>query len=577
MKIVIAKTAGFCMGVRRAVEIVLDAPQQQQKPIYTYGPLIHNPQVLRLLEEKGITVLDHIPTHGSGTIIIRAHGVPPQAIVDLQRAGFEVIDATCPRVIKVQTIIRKHTQKGSAAIIIGDKDHPEVAGLLGFAGDLGYVVDNLQDLDALPAFPQAIIVAQTTQNTFFYDQVKHWATQKFPHYTIFDTICDSTEKRQAEVSRLAQAVDAVVVVGGFDSGNTRRLAEIARQTGKPAYHVETEADLDSTALATARTIGISAGASTPNWIIKRIYRELETLPLTRAKRWHRLIFSVQRTLLLTNSYVSIGAGCLTYACVKLAGISDYFAHMLISLLYIQSMHILNNLTGTQADRYNDPERAAFYDQHEPLLATMAVLAGGAGLITAYTLGLLQFLILAFMSIMGLSYNLPLIPEGLTAAKYRRIRDVPGSKTVLIALAWGVVSAILPSLSHAESRPLSTAAIFAWSTCLVFVRTAFFDILDMQGDRIVGKETLPLLLGEKRTLSLLKVLLGVTAALLALSSALGLTSSLGIALAICPVFVFIVLAAHQEGYILPGIRLEFLVETVFVLAGMVALLGTAAGL
>ncbi len=240
MKIIIAKTSGFCMGVRRAVEMVLDAPDQSTKPIYTYGPLIHNPQVLNLLQSKDIRVLDEIPNRGCGTVLIRAHGVPPTAKQHLKEAEFNVIDATCPRVIKVQTIIRKHAKKDYAVIIIGDKDHPEVIGLLGYARDNGHVVGDMEELAALPAFDNAIIVSQTTQNARLLESVINWAAENHPHYKIYNTICDSTERRQAEVQRLAEAVDAVIVVGGYNSGNTRRLAEIARQTGKPTYHIESE-------------------------------------------------------------------------------------------------------------------------------------------------------------------------------------------------------------------------------------------------------------------------------------------------------------------------------------------------
>lgn len=269
MKISIAKTAGFCMGVQRAVELALDASNAHKPPIFTFGPLIHNPQVLSLLQEKGISVLNNIPEKGTGTVLIRAHGVPPDTKLNFEKAGFKVIDATCPRVIKVQTIIRKHAQEGYASIIIGDKDHPEVTGLLGYAGEHGIVVDRIHDLEALPFFEKAIIVAQTTQNTLFYDAVKKWAAHEHKHYKVFDTICDSTERRQAEAKRLAESVDAVVVVGGYNSGNTKRLAEVVQEAGKPAFHIETEAELDIKSLAEVNHIGITAGASTPNWIIKK--------------------------------------------------------------------------------------------------------------------------------------------------------------------------------------------------------------------------------------------------------------------------------------------------------------------
>ncbi len=568
MKILIAKNAGFCMGVRRAVEMVLDAPGKHKNPICTFGPLIHNPQVLNLLKEKEIFILDHIPACGTGTVLIRAHGVPPQIKKDLKKAGYDIIDSTCPRVIKVQTIIRIHAKKDYASIIIGDKNHPEVIGLLGYAGGKGFAVDNMDDLDSLPSFEKAIIVAQTTQNTFFFEEVKKWAGQRFPHYKIFDTICDSTAKRQAEVKNLADSVDAVIVVGGYNSGNTKRLAEISKMTGKPTYHIETESEIDIDALSEVKHVGITAGASTPNWMIKKIYRTLEALPFKKNQGWQSVVYSIQRLLLLTNIYVAVGAGCLSYACIKIQGITHNLPYVLISVLYVQSMHILNNLTGTKADRFNDPDRSSFYDRNKILLAVLAFTAGGFGLITAYTIGLIPFAILLGMSIMGLSYNLRLIPKRFIYNKSIRLRDIPGSKTALIAMAWGIVTSLLPRLSALENIHLSTIIIFLWSLSLVFVRTAFFDILDMQGDRIIGKETIPILLGEKRTLRILKTILIVNLGILLFSSAFQLISSLGFALAICPAFILVMLLAHEQGYMLPGIRLEFLVESNFIMAGVV---------
>lgn len=559
------------MGVRRAVEMVLDAPNKHENPICTFGPLIHNPQVLDLLREKDISTLEHIPEYGTGTVLIRAHGVPPQTKQNLKKAGYKIIDATCPRVIKVQTIIRKHAQKGYASIIIGDKDHPEVIGLLGYAEGKGFVVDNLDDLDSLPSFKKAIVVAQTTQNTLFFEEIKKWANNKFPHYKIFETICDSTAKRQAEVQNLADSADAVIVVGGQNSGNTKRLAEISKKTGKPTYHIETESEIDVDALSEAKCIGITAGASTPNWVIKKIYRTLETLPYKKKQGLQRIIFPIQRVLLLTNIYVSIGAGCLCYACIKIQGITNNLHHVLISMLYVLSMHIFNNLIGTKADKYNDPDRSSFYNKNKILLSFLAFTAGGMGLMTAYSVGWIPFLILFVMSIMGLSYNLRLIPKRFAYDKYSRLRDIPGSKTVLIAMAWGIVTSVLPRLSVSENIHLNTAIIFLWSLSLVFVRTAFFDILDMQGDRIVGKETIPILLGEKRALRLLKTILVINFGILFVSSAFQLISSFGFALLICPAFVFIMLSAHERGYMLPGIRLEFLVESNFVMAGVMTLI------
>ncbi len=570
MKIEIAKTAGFCMGVRRAVELALDAPGKQVEPIYTYGPLIHNPQVLALFADKGITILKTIPQQGEGTVIVRAHGVPPEDKQRLKDAGFRVVDATCPRVIRVQTIIRVHARKGYSSIIVGDRDHPEVVGLIGYAGDSGVVVSSMDDLEALPVYDQAIIVAQTTQNMRFYEQVKAWAAHYHPHYKTFDTICDSTEKRQAEVKQLAERVDSVIVVGGRESGNTQRLAQIAAESGRPAYHVETEAELESCCLDNAGRVGITAGASTPNWIIKRVYRELERLPAKKQAGAVRTVYGVIQILLLTNIYVALGAGCLCFACTRLLGMRSALAPAAVAMLYVLSMHLLNHLTGTAEDAYNDPERARFYEHNRLTLSIMAVAAGGFGILCASAMGGAAFVVLLIMSLLGLSYNLYLVPEGF-GFKFRRIKDVPGSKTILIAAAWGVAAVLLPGMTGHGAKSIAVTVVFLWATALVFARTAFFDLLDVQGDRIMGKETLPILLGDRKTFVLLKGILAGCMLLSAGLAAIGLVSGLGFFLTLCPGAMLMLVGAFEKGRMLPGMRLEFLVESLFLLAGLIALL------
>ena len=572
MKVEIAKTAGFCMGVRRAVELALDAPGRHTAPIYTYGPLIHNPQVLALFADKGITVLTAIPETGEGTVLIRAHGVPPADKKRLRDAGFNVVDATCPRVIRVQTVIRKHARKGFTVIIVGDRDHPEVVGLMGYAGDAGHVVSSVAELSALPAFEQVIVVAQTTQNTRFYEQVKAWTADRFPHYQTFDTICDSTEKRQAEVKQLAGRVDAIVVVGGKESGNTKRLAEIAAESGKPAFHIETETELDGCDLDGIKRLGITAGASTPNWIIRRVVRSLEKLPLRRQGGFSRLASRLLKVFLLANVYVALGAGCLCFACTRLMGMPPEAAPISVAMLYVLSMHLLNHLTGTAEDEYNDPERANFYRRHRLSLSLISIAAGGLGLLSASAIGGMAFVALLIMSLLGLSYNLYLIPEK-TGLRFRRVKDIPGSKTILIAAAWGVVVALLPGFSWGPASVLRHGTVFVWATALVFCRTAFFDLLDVQGDRIIGKETLPILLGDRRTFDLLKKILVGCMVLPPAMAAVGVFTHLGLLLILCPAAMLILLLTYEKGPMLPGMRLEFLVESLFPLSGLLALVWT----
>jgi len=278
--IILPKTAGFCMGVKRAVNLALAAPKKYNKPVYTYGHLIHNPQVLARLKEIGISPLTDLSIQKPGVVIIRAHGVPPDVFTKIETAGFTILNATCPRVIEVQKIIDKYTSQGYAVIIVGDKDHPEVIGLLGHAGKKGYPANTLTALKRLPLFNRAIIVAQTTQNKNFYQTVEKWASFHHPDYLFFNTICDSTDRRQSEVLTLSKHVEAIVVIGGHSSGNTKRLAEIAKQSGIAVFHIETEAELNINDLKKFKSIGITAGASTPDWVITEVYRALAQLKET---------------------------------------------------------------------------------------------------------------------------------------------------------------------------------------------------------------------------------------------------------------------------------------------------------
>ncbi|HKK90618.1 MAG TPA: 4-hydroxy-3-methylbut-2-enyl diphosphate reductase [Desulfobacteraceae bacterium] len=567
MKITIAKTAGFCMGVRRAVDMVLDASNSRKGPICTFGPLIHNPQVLEMLEEKGIPSITAIPEHGQGTILIRAHGVPPRDEASLKRAGFHIINATCPRVIRVQTIIGKYARKGYAAVIIGDRDHPEVKGLLGYAAAGGHTAASLEAFQALPRLDRAVVVAQTTQDTRLYNEIKEWAGKHLGHYQMFDTICDSTEKRQAEVRTIAENSDAIVVIGGKKSGNTKRLAQIAKETGKPGFHIETIDELDFEQLNDAQSVAITAGASTPNWIINKTYRTIEEFLQKQKSAASPLLFPMRDFLLKTNLLLSAGAGCLTYASSRLQGLDHNIGHAFIAMLYILSMQIINNIFTIKSDRYNNPGRALFYEQKKPLLAILAAVSGAAGLFMAFQFNRVTFIVLMVMSVLGLSYNLKILPGAVTGNRIKRIKDIPGSKTLLIAAAWGIVTTILPGISGRGSVSLLLCLVFC--SGLVFARTAFFDVLEMQGDKITGKETLPLLLGEKNSVKLIKILLVLLSVILVTAAGTGMVERCAFFIALVPVFMLYYIHRSEKGNIRSNARLEFIVESHFILAGFMA--------
>ncbi len=568
MKISIAKTAGFCMGVRRAVDMVLDAANLSEEPIYTYGPLIHNPQVLEMLEGKDIHRLDTIPEKGNGVVLIRAHGVPPEDEKALADAGFTVINATCPRVVRVQVIINKFAQKGYATIIVGDKKHPEVVGLLGYARENGHTVTSLDQLEALPRFETAVVVAQTTQNTGFYDEIKDWCKTNAPHYELFDTICGSTEKRQNEARELARTHDAVIVVGGKQSGNTKRLAQVAQETGTPATHIEDACEIDYGALSHAKSIAITAGASTPNWIIKETCFQVDQA-MQKQQPAKAALFRILNFLLQTNVLLAVGAGCMTFGASAIQGGERIFIHAVISMAYVLSMQIMNNMITIGADTYNRPYRAAFYKKHHIGLKLIALVSGGLGLYFAWTLGPLCFIILAAMSLLGFSYNRNIIPLWMKS-RVHRIKDIPGSKTILIAVAWGVVTSLLPALTGRVPAGMALIA-FLFSTGLVFARTVFVDVLAIQGDRISGKETLPILLGEKRSFAYIQKTLGATALLPVAGFFAAPGANAMFFLALVPLFMLLLLKLYKEDSFLSVSPYEVLFESSFVMTGLVALM------
>lgn len=564
MKISVAKTAGFCFGVRRAVDMVLEVSHRTEKSIFTYGPLIHNPQVLAMLEEKKIYRLDTIPKKGSGIVFIRAHGVPPDDQKALKDAGFTVINATCPRVVRVQMIIDKYSKKGYATIIAGDQKHPEVIGLLGYASVSGHAITFPGDLAALPTFEKAVLVAQTTQNTAFFSKVRTWCENNAPHYKIFDTICGSTERRQNEIRNMAKINDAVVVFGGKQSGNTKRLAQIASEAGKPTTHIEDPEEIDFNILSNAKSIAFTAGASTPNWIINDAYRRIEK-NLQKKHPIRNVLFTVREFLLKTNLLAAAGAGFLTHACTVLQGFEQNLNHPLIAMLYILSMQLINHLFMVKSDKYNHPDRALLYQNYQSYLWIMALLSGATGLYLSMMEGGYSFIILFFMSLLGLSYNLKIIPQIRNMGKITRIRDIPGSKTILIVLAWGTVTCLLPAVAN-QRYHMNFLPVFLFATGLIFARTAFFDILAIQGDRISGKETLPTLVGEAKSFKIIQYVLIFDIIVIILSSLSNLLVKRALLFAFIPLIMLFLIKFFKKNSLASGVHREFMVESVLIVTG-----------
>ena len=559
------------MGVKNAMEMVLKAIHQNHANIYTYGPLIHNPQVMELLQERGIRVLQEGEVPGRGLVVIRAHGIPPEERQELENAGARIIDATCVRVARVQAIIRRWAHKGFATIIVGDADHPEVRGLMGHSNGRGFVVSTPEEVAALPELDQVIVVAQTTQSESHFHEIVESITARFPGAEIRNTICDATASRQGEIEELARQVEALVVVGGRNSGNTQRLVEISRATGLPTFHVETEQELDLRTMSRYHTVGVTAGASTPHWLISNVVSTLKHAWAFTPGSLTSYLYRLWRFFLKSNLYVALGAGCLSYVSSLLQGVWPYLTYFFVAFLYVYAMHILNHFTDA-ASKLNDPVQSMFYGRHRTFLLVSGALSSLASLALGLYLGWEAFVFILVMSFMGLFYNLKIIPGHLSAStRIARLKEIPGSKTVFTALAWGVLAALIPVVCSEERVSVATAVAFFFVAGLVFIRTGLFEILAIEGDRVVGKETLAIALGPKRTLNLLSLGAAVLMVMLLCAAGAGIIPPLGYILSLCGLYAFGYLTLYRFGLMESGLILESLVEGNMILAGVLAFL------
>ena len=277
--IIVAKSAGFCPGVKHAIDQVIALTTARKKPIYTLGPLIHNTQVTTMLEMRGIKTIEkpEEAVDKRGILVIRAHGITPQLQREIEACEISVFDATCPLVKHAQNIIAKFAVQNYHTVIVGDKEHAEVIGLIGYTRGHCDVVSNLQEAKALPHFEKVNVVSQTTQPESTFYEIAQEVKKHADECQISNTICQPTKDRQKETMEQAKNADLVIVVGGKHSANTVRLAQLCQGLCPHVQHVETEDELDEKQVVEAKQIFVTAGASTPKWVIDSVVFRVKTL------------------------------------------------------------------------------------------------------------------------------------------------------------------------------------------------------------------------------------------------------------------------------------------------------------
>ena len=280
MRVIKAKTAGFCFGVKRAVDQVYELAGKKEGAVYTYGPIIHNEEVVNDLEKKGVQVLhtkEELAALEKGTVVIRSHGVAREIYEQIQGKRLELVDATCPFVKKIHRIVKREGENGREIVIIGNATHPEVEGIKGWCVSKVTVIGNEEEAQKYETNSDKgiCIVSQTTFNYKKFNKLVEILSKKRYDILVLNTICNATEERQQEARKIAADVDAMIVIGGRHSSNTQKLFEICKEECKNTYYIQTLEDLDVHSMQSMSCVGITAGASTPNNIIEEVHKECQ--------------------------------------------------------------------------------------------------------------------------------------------------------------------------------------------------------------------------------------------------------------------------------------------------------------
>lgn len=580
MKVRVAQSAGFCWGVRRAVDRVIQIADSTGQPVYTLGPLIHNPQTVEHLRSKNVHTVEEAVGAAGGTLVYRAHGISPQVREEVRAMERPVSDATCPDVGIIASAVKKHYGRGYFVVIYGKKGHAETIGLEGYAPGSSAVIRAVEEIEDLPDADRVCLVSQSTMNDAEFEEIAQAVRRRYRHASsveVHNTICDDTRSRQREVVALAAEVDAMVVVGGRNSSNTNHLAELSRQTGTRTFHVETEDELDPAEFSGCRVVGVTAGASTPNWRIERVRDRLAAM--AGADEGGALA-PLKRALVLAarlNLYLAVGAAGLTALCALVLGGTAGLDPVVLAAaaLFVFAAHTYNQANNARVLAVNDPARYTIFRRHPHATYLAVGVATLAALALAALRGPAALLMVLGPVAGGALYRVPLPPLLPLAGAERRRRSVSsmaGSKDLLTAGAWGTVAALLPATASAGFpallRPASWTLYFA-VFCLIGVRSVVFDMRDIQGDRMVGRETLPMVLGSARTRLILVAGLAATALLVAAAVASGVLASSGLLMLLPLAHAGLALWLFERGVVRRGMRFELLADGALYVASLAA--------
>jgi (E)-4-hydroxy-3-methyl-but-2-enyl pyrophosphate reductase len=542
MKIIIAKNAGFCPGVNNAINKVIELSEHSTKKIYTLGQLIHNNDVIKNLEERGIVAVNSISEINdikTSILVIRAHGIPPELEEKIKESGIEYVDATCPLVKNAHRIIKEYSEKGYTTIILGDKEHAEVIGLKGYAGDNCFVISSVEEAEKLPDIEKANLVSQTTQEEELFERVVKILTPKIKELIISNTICTPTKLRQKETIEFSKIADIVVVIGGKHSANTQRLYQICKDMSKEAVLVENENDITDDLFKDKNTVFITAGASTPAWLISGVEKKIRGI-IYKENIFKKFFKFIVASGIFTG-FAALGLISVVYKSFKTS--PDIKFAISLSLV-LMAAHIINRSSEKEANE-NNFRKTIFlkYNREIRYIAYISIILS---------------ILLSLNS--GILYTILILLFALPAMAYRGIKKslkISAIKDIFITLGWVYIICFIPAIRlHKLSSPIFYSNILLIFTASL-IRNIFIGILQKKNDMIITNEYIYFCLGEKRTFKLLYIIL-----LVLLFISIPYCRYFSIPILFLPVYYFIMIFMMKKGKSPDIILSEFLIELPF---------------
>jgi len=556
VKIRLAGHAGFCMGVRKALELVLKEVEKEGD-IYTYGPIIHNPQVLQLLRAKGVRVLKEADISPHKTVVIRAHGASPEIFTQLKEKGFRVVDGTCPKVKLVQKLVARNVSMERDVVILGEPHHPEVVGLVGHGKGKPFVVQGPEEINKLPPLKEPVLLAQTTQERDKFLYTQEALKQLYPGLKIYDTICSATKQRQEEARQIARKVDLVLVVGGRESGNTKRLLDVAKEENPRSYQVETDTDIDPNWFEGVKSVGITAGASTPNWMIIRVLRKLEDIQQRYESTIIRMIRHLLRFIFFTGILSSLALFSLAIGIMGLQGEDRYLRFPTTAALLFLSLLIIARYVDKESMNYNDPSMYGFLMKFRGLLLFIGISSFISGTFLTYKyLGMWELVLSLLMGLMVVGYSFQ------KRFNLSKVFAFPGIRTLGEAFIFMLLSGPFLHKDSWLKDPISQLLPTLLCATFAITKSLFQDILHFQGDLLTGERSLSVTFGTEKLLRL--IFLICTLQIIIIVGLILTNNIYGFPLLVASFSFLFCLIGYKLKLILIGSRLEMLSELSFLM-------------